>query len=50
MIRQEIHARGRDRSAVDAQFTYRFLDASHDVLLTAPELLAETLLEAANAE
>ena len=49
-IRPEIRARARDRSTADAQFTYHSLDAPHDVMVTAPGLLAELLLDAAGAE
>jgi pimeloyl-ACP methyl ester carboxylesterase len=46
-LRPEIRMRARDRSAVDARFSYRTLDAPHDAMVTAPELVAQLLIEAA---
>jgi hypothetical protein len=35
------------RSAVDERFSYRVLDAPHDAMVTAPELVVQLLIEAA---
>ena len=40
-------ARPRERSATDKQFEYRTMDVPHDVMVAAPEALAEILLEVA---
>jgi pimeloyl-ACP methyl ester carboxylesterase len=46
-LRPEIRKRARDRSAVDQRFSYCLLDAAHDAMVTAPELVVQLLSEAA---
>lgn len=44
---QENLARAQERSAIDEAFQYRVLEAAHDAMVTAPELLTGFLLETA---